>query len=101
MSDPREAKPPPTNTPGIGHNSNDEGGIAAQRLKAFISRTETLEEEKKALTEDIKEVYIEARGVGFDTKTIRQIIKLRKMDKEKRNEADELLDLYKSAIGMT
>jgi uncharacterized protein (UPF0335 family) len=78
----------------------DVGGVAGQRLKSFIERIERLEEEKKALAEDIKEVYAEAKGVGFDAKTIRKLISLRKMEPEKRNEEEELLDLYKSAIGM-
>lgn len=78
----------------------DVGGVAGQRLTAFIERIERLEEEKAALMEDLKEVYAEAKGVGFDVKTIRKIISLRKMDTEKRRESEELLDLYKSAIGM-
>lgn len=78
----------------------DVGGVAGTRLKAFIDRLERLEEEKKALSEDIKEVYGEAKGVGFDAKTIRKIVSLRKMEPEKRNEEEELLDLYKTAIGM-
>ncbi len=85
------------------HDSNeskDVGGVAGARLKSFIERVERLEEEKAALMEDIKEIYAEAKGTGFDTKTIRKIIALRKMDTEKRRESEELLDLYKSAIGM-
>ena len=76
------------------------GGVAGQRLTSFIERIERLEEEKAALMEDIKEVYAEAKGVGFDVKTMRKIISLRKMDHEKRRETEELLDLYKAAIGM-
>ncbi len=78
----------------------DVGGIGGQRLQAFIDRIERLEEEKKALSEDIKEVYGEAKGVGFDVKIIRKLISLRKMEPEKRNEEEELLDLYRTAIGM-
>ena len=78
----------------------DVGGVAGQRLTSFIERVERLEAEKAALMEDIKEIYAEAKGVGFDVKTIRKIISLRKMESEKRREADDLLDLYKSAIGM-
>ena len=78
----------------------DVGGVAGQRLKSFVERIERLEEEKAALMEDIKEVYAEAKGTGFDTKTMRKIVSLRKMDHEKRRESEELLDLYKSAIGM-
>ena len=80
--------------------ASDVGGVAGARLKSFIERIERLEEEKAALMEDIKEVYAEAKGTGFDTKTMRKIISLRKMDTEKRRESEELLDLYKSAIGM-
>ena len=78
----------------------DVGGVAGKRLKSFIDRIERLEEEKAALADDIKDVYAEAKGTGFEPKTIRQIVKLRKMDLEKRREADELLELYKAAIGM-
>ncbi|MCK5284344.1 MAG: DUF2312 domain-containing protein [Alphaproteobacteria bacterium] len=86
-------------------NANDDetqdvGGVAGKRLRSFIERIERLEEEKFALMEDIKEIYAEAKGVGFDSKTMRKIVSLRKMDSEKRREADELLDLYRSAIGM-
>lgn len=72
----------------------------AARIKIFIERIERLEEEKAVLAEDIKEVYAEAKGSGFDVKTLRQIVSLRKMDEQKRNEAEELLDLYKSAVGL-
>ncbi len=80
--------------------TTDVGGVAGDRLKSFIERVERLEEEKTALMEDIKEVYGEAKSVGFDIKIIRKIIRLRKMDGEKRREEDELLELYKAAIGM-
>ena len=88
------------------NNENNEeetrevGGVAGKRLLAFLERVERLEDEKSELAEDIKEVYAEAKGVGFDVKIMRRIVKLRKMDTEKRQEEDELLDLYKSAIGM-
>ena len=78
----------------------DSGGIAAERLKSFIERIERLEEEKRALAEDIKEVYSEAKGAGFDTKTIRQIIKIRRIDEEDLDEQEALLDTYKRALGM-
>lgn len=80
--------------------TKDVGGVAGDRLRSFVERIERLEEEKAALSEDIKETYAEAKGVGFDVKIIRKIISLRKMDAEKRREAEELLDLYKNAIGM-
>ena len=78
----------------------DVAGVAGDRLKSFIERIERLEEEKRALAEDIKEVYAEAKGTGFDTKIMRQLIKLRKMDKEEVDEEESLLDLYKRALGM-
>jgi uncharacterized protein (UPF0335 family) len=78
----------------------DVGGIAGERLKSFIERIERLEEEKKALAEDIKEVFAEAKGVGFDIKTMRQIIKIRKMDQDDIDEQEALLDTYKRALGM-
>ncbi|MEM6812036.1 MAG: DUF2312 domain-containing protein [Pseudomonadota bacterium] len=86
-------------------NSNDNaaedvGGVAGKRLLSFFDRIERLEEEKAALAEDIKEVYAEAKAAGFEVKIMRRIMKLRKMDIEKRREEDELLDLYMSAIGM-
>lgn len=80
--------------------SSDVGGVSGQRLKSFIERVERLEEEKSAIAEDIKEVYGEAKATGFDVKIIRRVIKLRKMELDKRREEDELLELYKAAIGM-
>jgi uncharacterized protein (UPF0335 family) len=80
--------------------SNDVGGIAADRLRSFIERIERLEEEKKGIADDIKDIYAEAKGTGFDVKIIRQIIRLRKKAKEERQEEEELLELYKSALGM-
>lgn len=79
---------------------SDVGGIAADRLKSFVERIERLEEEKRGLQEDIKEVYAEAKGTGFDTKIIRQIIRLRKTDKADRQEQEAILELYKEALGM-
>lgn len=81
--------------------ANEEvGGVSGQRLKAFIERIERLEEEKSGLSEDIKDVYAESKGVGFDAKIIKKIIRLRKMDKEKRREEEELVEMYKAAIGL-
>lgn len=76
------------------------GGIAADRLKSFIERIERLEEEKAALAGDIREVYAEAKGNGFDTKIMRQVLKLRKLEQDDRQEQEHLLDLYKRALGM-
>ena len=79
----------------------DIGGIAGEQLKSLIERIERLEDEKRALSEDIKEVYAEAKGTGFDPKIMRQIIKIRKMDKEELDEEESLLDVYKCALGMS
>jgi len=68
----------------------DVGGIAGERLKSFIERVERLEEEKRALAEDIKEVYAEAKGVGFDVKIMRQIVKIRKMDQDELDEQETI-----------
>jgi uncharacterized protein (UPF0335 family) len=80
--------------------ADDVQGIAGERLKSFIERIERLEEEKRALAEDIKEVYSEAKGTGFDTKIIRRLIAIRKRDKEELDEEETLLDLYMQALGM-
>jgi uncharacterized protein (UPF0335 family) len=74
--------------------------VAAGQLRALIERIERLEEEKKTIGQDIKEVFQEAKGTGFDTKAIRSIIKLRKKDTAERQEEEAILDLYKSALGI-
>jgi len=78
----------------------DVGGIAGAQLKSFIERIEQLEDEKRSLGEDIKEVYAEAKGNGFEPKIMRQIIKIRRMDKDEHDEQETLLDLYKRALSM-
>ena len=78
----------------------DIGGIAGERLRSFIERIERLEEEKRTLAADIKEVYSEAKGNGFDAKIMRQIIRIRGMDKDDLDEQETLLDIYKRALGM-
>ena len=84
----------------IGHNSGDVLNQTAQgRLRTIIDRVERLETDKADLMNDIKEVYAEAKGEGFDAKIIRKIVRLRKMDKAKRDEEQALIDLYLSAIG--
>lgn len=83
-------------TASIGHNSE----VSGQRLKSFVERVERLEEEKKAIAEDIRDVYSEAKGQGFDVPTIRKLVSERKKNIEKRREQLELFDLYSSAIGM-
>ena len=76
------------------------GGIAGERLRAFVERIERLEEEKAALAADIREVYAEAKATGFDTKTLRQVVRLRKLEVNDRQEQEHLLELYKRALGM-
>ena len=78
----------------------DVGGIAGDRLKSFVERIERLEEEKRALADDIKEVYAEAKGNGFDVKIMRHVIRLRRIDKDDLDEQDALIDVYKRALGM-
>lgn len=82
------------NQPGIGHNS-----AANARLTSFVQRIEKLEEEKKTIAEDIREVYSELKSVGFDAKIVRKVVKLRKMDKEDREAEAALLDTYLKAVG--
>ncbi len=74
--------------------------VAAGQLKAIVERVERLEEERKEVAEQIKEVYAEAKATGFDTKTLRKIVSLRKKPTEERQEEEALLDLYLSALGM-
>lgn len=76
------------------------GSIARDQLKAIVERIERLEEEKAAIAADIKEIYAEAKGNGFDTKTLRTIIRLRKMEPHDLEEQEAMLDLYRSALGM-
>ena len=80
--------------------AGDVAGVAGKRLLSFFERVERLEEEKAALAEDIKEVYAEAKAAGFEVKIMRRVMKLRKMEIEKRREEDQLIELYMSAIGM-
>ena len=77
----------------------DKGGVAAERLRSFVQRIERLEEDKAGLGQDLKEVYAEAKGEGFDVKVLRKLISLRKRDPQQRREEEELLELYLSAIG--
>ncbi|MDB5477909.1 MAG: hypothetical protein JWM96_404 [Alphaproteobacteria bacterium] len=76
------------------------GGVAGDRLIQLLERIERLEEEKAGTADDIRDVYAEAKSAGFETKIMRQIVRLRKMDRQKRQEQEELLELYKSAIGL-
>ena len=74
----------------------DVGGVAGERLRSFVERIERLEEEKVALSADIREVY--AKGAGFDIRVMRQLIQLRKMDKDDRSEMEAILDVYERAL---
>ncbi|MGX1198829.1 DUF2312 domain-containing protein [Parvibaculum sp. MBR-TMA-1.3b-4.2] len=76
------------------------GGVAQDQLRSIVERIERLEEEKAAIANDIKEVYAEAKGNGFDTKTLRQVVRLRKQDKAERQEQEAVLELYMHALGM-
>ncbi len=78
----------------------ESGGIAAAQLKSIVERIERLEEEKKALADDIRDVYAEAKANGFDTKTLRSVVRMRKQDRAEREEEQALLDLYLHALGM-
>src|SRR5690348_12396564 len=75
--------------------------VAQDQIRAFIERIERMEEEKKAIADDIKEIYAEAKGNGFDTKVLRQIVRIRKQDHAERMEQEALLELYMTALGMS
>lgn len=90
-----------TPAPSTGHNSSaDPSSVAADQLQSFIDRIERLMEEKAGLQSDIKDVFAEAKGTGFDTKALRKIIALRGMDSAERQESEAILELYMQAIGM-
>lgn len=74
--------------------------VAQDQLRAFVERIERMEEEKKAIADDIRDIYAEAKGNGFDTKVLRQVVKIRKQDRSERLEQEALLDLYLAALGM-
>jgi uncharacterized protein (UPF0335 family) len=76
-------------------------GVAAAELKQFVERIERLEEEKKAIADDVRDVYAELKGRGFETKVVRQIVKIRKQDHAERKEMEAILDLYMQALNMT
>jgi len=83
--------------PGPGHNST--GGLAAERLRSFIERVERMEEEKKNIGADIRDIYAEAKSCGFDAKTMRKIVVIRKLDLAERQEQEALIDTYLRALG--
>ncbi len=76
------------------------GEVSSERLRAFVARIEKLEADKTTVQDDLKDVYAEAKGTGFDVRILRQIIRLRRIDKADRQEQEELLELYKAALGM-
>ena len=85
-------------TPGVGHNSHD---VAAdERLRLLIERIERMEEEKKGVTEDIKDIYAEAKATGYDAKIMRLIVKIRKMNPDDRREQEAILETYMIALGL-
>ena len=91
--------------PGIGHNSQDDvtetsQTVAAGQLRALIERVERLEEEKKTIADDIRDVYAEAKGTGFDVKAIRTLVRMRKKDTAELQEEMSILELYGTALGM-
>lgn len=75
-------------------------GVATERLKSFVERIERLEEERSALASDIRDVYSEAKGAGFDVKVMRQVIRLRKLDRAEREEQEALLETYRRALDL-
>ena len=76
------------------------GGVSTDRLRSFVDRIERLEEEKVTLAADIREVYSEAKGAGFDVRVMRQLIRLRKLDKDDRTQMEEILSVYERALDM-
>jgi uncharacterized protein (UPF0335 family) len=78
-----------------------EGNVAADQLRLFIERIERLEEEKRGIADDIKDVFLESKGQGYDTKAMKAVIRLRKMEKNARDEAEALLETYKAALGLS
>ena len=86
-------------TAGVGHNS-EVGGIAADQLRRFVERIERVEEERRHLGGDVRSIYQEAKGNGFDTKILRQVVRLRRQKEAEREEQLHMLDLYLRALGM-
>ena len=81
-------------------SERETGGIAADRLRSLIERVERLEEERKALASDIKDIFAEAKSAGFDVKVLRQLLKIRKQEAAEVEEQENLLDVYRRALGM-
>lgn len=103
--DPYAARGPAKSRPGakLKDEADEASGpqtVAAGQLRAFVERIEHVNEDIDALSDDRKEIFAEAKAMGFDTKAIRKLIKLRRMDQAERQEAEAILDLYKAALGM-
>lgn len=96
-ADPNDPIGSPTGDIGGGDNAQT---VAAGQLRGIIERIERMEEEKKTIADDIKDIYSEAKGTGFDVKAVRTIVRLRKKDQAERQEEEAILDLYKAALGM-
>ena len=96
----RRGRPPKTHNNPPDEITETSQTVAAGQLRAFIERVERLQEEAKTIREDIKEVFAEMKGTGFDTAAVRTLIRLRGMDQAQRQEREAILDLYKSALGM-
>lgn len=90
--------------PDIGHNSGEDADVwgkgAADRLRSLVERIERLDEEKKALSSDIKDIFAEARGAGFDVRVLRMLLRIRKQEPAEVEEQETLLDVYRRALGM-
>ncbi|HJS85370.1 MAG TPA: DUF2312 domain-containing protein [Acetobacteraceae bacterium] len=84
----------------VGSTETQAGGIAADRLRSIVERIERLEEERKALAGDVKDIYSEAKSAGFDVKVLRQLIRMRKQEPAEVEEQETLLDVYRRALGM-
>jgi uncharacterized protein (UPF0335 family) len=86
--------------PQIGHNSEPAAKFAKEQLRSIIERVERMEEEKKAIADDIRDIYVEAKGNGMDVKALRAIVRMRKQDPNERAEAETILETYMHALGM-
>lgn len=87
-------------TQGIGHNRTRVGGVAVDQLRSIITRIENLEEQKAGIAADIREIFAESRGNGFDVKALRAILKLRKQDAQERDEHQHIVETYARCLGM-
>lgn len=86
--------------PGVGHNSGEAAPVAADRLRSIVERIERMNEERKAIGGDIRDIYLEAKSAGFDVKVLRQLIRIRSIDPDEVTEQENVLDVYRHALGM-